>query len=313
MNLATDERRLLSNELRSNADLSVTADGRALATIQIKELQSLWVLPGADASRARQLVSGKEAGRRGLAWTPDGQILYASNASGKNSLWTIKPDGSEHWRFSLGDDNTPTASPDGRYLVFCSVADGIQVWRMDRDGSNRKQLSFGKLDAEPQCTPDGRWVIYVAWDQSRRATLWRVPIEGGTAEQLTGETTANPSPVISPDGKWVAYYQRNLDETERKRLLLIPSTGGAPVKELDVPYTAYLLQWATDGQALDYAEVRDGVANLWRLPLAGGPARQLTHFKSDVISRFAWSRDGGQLAVSRLIWNRDVILLRDFQ
>jgi len=53
-----------------------------------------------------------------------------------------------------------------------------------------------------------------------------------------------------------------------------------------------------------------------RLGLDGGPSKQLTNFKSDLIFSFAWSRDGRQLALARGSVTKDVVLissLRDQQ
>ena len=72
------------------------------------------------------------------------------------------------------------------------------------------------------------------------------------------------------------------------------------------------LAWSADSKALEYALTRDGVSNLWEQPLSGGPAKQLTHFKSDVILDFAWSLDGKQLALARGNLNSNVVLISNF-
>jgi len=41
--------------------------------------------------------------------------------------------------------------------------------------------------------------------------------------------------------------------------------------------------------------------------------RQLIDFKSDRVFRFAWSRDGKQLAIARGNINKDVILISSFK
>jgi Tol biopolymer transport system component len=125
-------------------------------------------------------------------------------------------------------------------------------------------------------------------------------------------TTATPHPAVSPDGQWLAYYHRNPRETERKRIVIIPTSGGSPVKTLNVPHTAYLLQWSPDGRAIDYADAREGSTDLLRMPLDGGRPRRLTSFELHTVSRFAWSRDGSRLAVSLLTRSHDVVLIRDF-
>ena len=58
---------------------------------------------------------------------------------------------------------------------------------------------------------------------------------------------------------------------------------------------------------------RDGASNLWRLPLDGGKARQLTDWKTDFIYWHAWSRDGKQLAVSRGTETMDLVLIQNFR
>jgi len=64
---------------------------------------------------------------------------------------------------------------------------------------------------------------------------------------------------------------------------------------------------------VDVIVTREEVSNLWRLPLAGGKARQLTDWKADLIHWFAWSRDGKQLAVSRGNLGLDLVLIENFR
>jgi len=76
---------------------------------------------------------------------------------------------------------------------------------------------------------------------------------------------------------------------------------------------AFGIHWAPDGQALDYHLFRAGASNIWRQPLAGGPPKQMTNFKSDLIFFFDWSRDGKQLALERGTISSDVVLISNFQ
>lgn len=76
---------------------------------------------------------------------------------------------------------------------------------------------------------------------------------------------------------------------------------------------ATLLRWTSDGRALTYVDNRDGVANLWSLPLDGNPPEQLTDFKEDQIFWFDWSRDGGHLACARGVTTSEVVLIKDFR
>jgi len=49
------------------------------------------------------------------------------------------------------------------------------IWRMDVGGGNLKQLSDGKYDRFPLCSPDGKWVYYTDWDNAGKLT--RVPLD----------------------------------------------------------------------------------------------------------------------------------------
>ena len=53
--------------------------------------------------------------------------------------------------------------------------------------------------------------------------------------------------------------------------------------------------------------------NLWAQPIDGGPAKQLTNFKSDYINRYALSRDGKQIAVSRGSDTKNIVLIKNFR
>ena len=111
------------------------------------------------------------------------------------------------------------------------------------------------------------------------------------------------APAISPDGKKIACIYRSGRNVPFK-VAIIPFEGGQPRKEFDIiqganPF-AYLgqLRWSPGGRALHIIVNRDGVDNIWSQPIDGRPPIQLTHFKSDRIFAFDWSRDG-KLVVAR--------------
>jgi len=60
-------------------------------------------------------------------------------------------------------------------------------------------------------------------------------------------------------------------------------------------------------------DTRKGVSNIWRLPLDGGQAVQVTNFESDLIFKFDVSYDGKQFALARGTSTADVILISDFR
>ena len=308
------EARPVTSDLSDYLGVSLTADARALLTLQRQRISNIWLAVAGEPAIASPVTTG--ASRYfDLAWTPDGKLLYASDASGSADIWEMSADGASHRQLTSGAGRNygPSASPDGRQIVFHSNRTGSwEVWRMDRDGGGLRQLTGGSRHNHfPRVTPDGKWVVYYHRDEHRLVTVWKVPIEGGTPVQLT--TQASTRPAVSPDGRLIAC--RYLDEPTGAppRVALVPAEGGPPVRIYDLPRTAKLdeifgVVWGPDGKSLTFIDSRGGVDNIWRLPLAGGEPKPLTDFKSDRIESFAWSPDG-LLAFSRGVITSDVMLL----
>lgn len=203
----------------------------------------------------------------------------------------------------------PAVSPDGRYIVWSSSAAGHRnIWRMDIDGGNPKQLTSGNNEWHPEYTPDGKWLVYVTMVYS----LWKMPAGDGAPVRLTDGLSWRPA--ISPDGKWVAFNR--LDEASSQwQIAVMRFEGGTPHKIFDAPSASIFraIRWTPDGRGVAYPVTSGGVSNIWSQPLDGGPPRQLTDFKDQLIFDFAWSRDGKQLALSRGVVNSDVVLISNFR
>lgn len=90
--------------------------------------------------------------------------------------------------------------------------------------------------------------------------------------------------------------------------------GGTLVKTFDLPVTFGYddrFHWSPDSHAFVYINTLSGVSNLWRQPLDGSPAKQITDFKAERIWNFAYSRDGRSLAFARGTISYDVVLIRE--
>jgi Tol biopolymer transport system component len=206
------------------------------------------------------------------------------------------------------------ACGDGHYIVFTSIfgqgSKVLNTWRMDANGGNFKQLSTGKIDQSPACSPDGRWVLYR--DNASGSHLMKVPIDGGRAELLSQELVAEYD--ISPDGKTViAATFGHLDEhVEKLTLTAIDSNQVLKSFAFQRPRSGPI-RFSHDGKALVYPVRIAGVDNLWAQPLDGSPGKQITQFNSEQMIDFHWSPDGSQLGLIRGHTDSDVVLIRDMQ
>jgi serine/threonine protein kinase/Tol biopolymer transport system component len=307
------ETRRITRDLSAYANLSLSADGATLATVQRTQAVYIWVAPAGDASRAVPVTSGvqRDDGIRGLAWTPDGRIVYRSSAGGNPNIWIMAANGAGNRQLSADAHQNldPTVAPDGSTIAWTSSRTGTRnIWQMNLDGSNLQQLTRGAGEWFPQFTPDGRWLIYQALatgEQDR--LLWKLPLDGGAAVQLTNRPSY--APVVSPEGQRIACNYRP-EAGAPIRIAVLSVADGRPLQTFALPGVQDRpLRWTPEGRALVYIETREGVSNLWRQPLAGGAPQPLTAFQTQEIFNFAWSRDGQQLALSRGVTNSDVVLL----
>jgi Tol biopolymer transport system component len=290
--------------------LDMTRDRKTLATIESTTAADLWVAPAGDAARARQITTAARASN-GLAWLADGMLVYADYAG---DLFSVQEDGSNRTLLTPGANanGSPATCGDGRFIVFQAYRnEKLNVWRIDPDGSNLAQLTNERLAVNPECSRDGKWLLYARMDE---LTGWQVPMQGGPPPQMVAQNLSDArAPQISPDGKMLAYLAMPASMSGSRVATVVPFGGGSPLYRLDVPMGAFEIRWAPDGQALDYHLFPAEASNIWRQALAGGPPKQITNFKSDRVFSFAWSRNGKQLVLARGATSSDVILISNFQ
>jgi Tol biopolymer transport system component len=317
---AGDARRI-TNDLNNYYQLSVAGDAGSLVTVQGDRVSHIWVTGDGDLQSASQITSGAARFDMSPAWTPDGKVLYASNASGGNlDIWIADADGRNARQLTVdsGYDDVPTVSPDGRTVVFHSSRGGTQVWRMDADGANQTQLSKTPGSVLPMFSPDGRSVLFTSVGAAQRS-IWTVPIGGGEPIRVIAPVPPDADPArvtlhatfvardVSPDGKLLV--GSFLDRAAHGfRVGLVSVETGDLVRQFN--HLFHIIAFTRDGRAFTYPEVdKAGVWNLWNQPIDGGAPKQVTNFTSDQIFSFAWSRDGKRLAVARGTITNDVVLV----
>ena len=78
--------------------------------------------------------------------------------------------------------------------------------------------------------------------------------------------------AVSPDGGSIAFWSQDENNTRVLRTCALPACD-AP-KVLAAPPSQRRLRYTPDGRALAFLD--STMTNIWLLPLAGGPPRQLT-------------------------------------
>jgi eukaryotic-like serine/threonine-protein kinase len=323
------EARRLTNDLTDYqlCCLDLTRDGKTLVDTELTTVSDLWLAPAGDTARAKQ-ITVKEPAIGRFSWTPSGIVF----ANGDGNLFAVNQEGSGRTLLTPNErlNWAPSVCGDGRYIVYASFREEKRgIWRMDADGANPILIADETIAQGPQCSPDGKWVVYL---QGSSQTPVRVPITGeklpevlvqdSVAESFTSFSNIENSVAISPDGKLIAYLtwpnvrtenQASPSASKPNQVKVIPFEGGSPMYQFDWPASASDPRWAPTGDAIEYGVTRNGVSNIWRQKLKGGPPKQITNFTSGLIFYFDWSRDGKQLALTRGSQSSDVILISNFR
>jgi Tol biopolymer transport system component/DNA-binding winged helix-turn-helix (wHTH) protein len=188
---------------------------------------------------------------------------------------------------------------DGRAtrVVYARAPYYSNLWRLDADTGRTTELTRGtSLVERPRVSPDGASVVFNV-GHARRASLYTVPIAGGTPRRLTFLDSLNVGGAWSPDGARVAFAST---EGGTPRVWTMDAAGGTPqpLSSRDLSDTLDLT-WAP-GERILYQQA--GNRNYYEVDSETGTERLLV----DDASR-GWlfapvvSPDGRQIAVQ---WNR---------
>jgi len=144
-------------------------------------------------------------------------------------IWIARADGSETRQLTgdlQGGQYSPSWSPDGRTLAFQTLSDH-QIWTIDVEGANLRRITGAGSYHNPTWSRDGA-SMYVSKVGARDSAptskpisssrvnfshmnLWRIPIAGGPAEQVT--VGGGVKGVETADGKALV-YQAGADRSE---------------------------------------------------------------------------------------------------
>ncbi len=142
-----------------------------------------------------QRITDDPAQERYPDWSPDGnQLVFYSDKSGRQEIYVIsREDRSSGWgeprQLTFDGGVSPRWSPHGRWIAYIDNGRALRVVASDA-GDPRTLISSGTMPADPGGTgfpawsSDGQTVYYKGADSENTASLWAVPLAGGTPRLL---------------------------------------------------------------------------------------------------------------------------------
>ncbi len=139
----------------------------------------------------------------------------------------------------------------------------------------------------PSWSSDGTWIAYAS-DEAGNMDIWKKPVEGGEAVQLTSSPNNESQPAWSSNGRMIAFSS----DRDGGGIFLIPSEGGTSWRLTS--FGAHP-SWSPDGETLAF----DWGGNIYLIPYTGGEPRMIVSGTS-ATPHTTWSPDGNRL----IFWDR---------
>jgi Tol biopolymer transport system component len=180
-------------------------DGRTIAYYSDRSGDNeIWVVRPAGGEPVR--LTDDPADDINPYWSPGGdRIAFMSDRSGRPEVWTMRADGTEPRRLTdIGaTGHTALWSPDGEWILFTSEAAGDRdIWAVPSVGGEPRQITSGPAqDAHGLWSADGRHIYYLR----DHRTLWRVPFDGGPAEDVYTPGVRIDYAELSRDGTLLVF------------------------------------------------------------------------------------------------------------
>jgi dipeptidyl aminopeptidase/acylaminoacyl peptidase len=199
----------------------------------------------------RQMTFTKEKNETSPHWARDGSFFVflsnreaPENASSRNQLYLMRPDGGESRRISDTREGVSdfAFSRDGRWLVYRSGKAGeeqlyrlpvtgidsasaeqltkhpagVKTWEFTQDGKRIYYVSPDRIDQDEKLRREKKFTVNIRNPETPTASLWALDFDPSATKRVAeGGAYSVDDFVISSDGRWVAFRGQSPDRYKR--------------------------------------------------------------------------------------------------
>ena len=196
---------------------------------------------------------------------------------------------------------TPTIIPTpigggGGEIAFASDRTGTnQVWIMNVDGSNKRQLTdMSEGACQPDWSPDGLRIVFISPCSSNQerytgSGMFIINYDGTGLIPLPTVPGGDFDPAWSPDGKQIVFT--SLRNSGRERIYII-NLDDNNVTRLSDQYSRDMQpSWSPDGTRIAFVTTRKGPWQIWTMAADGGNQVIYSRSQNKLDSHPAWFPD----------------------
>lgn len=271
--------------------------------------------PGGPWGEPEQVTSPGSASLRQIAISPrDGATLAYAALSTASNIWSLPIDARSAaaagpavllTRAAGCRNAVPAFSPDGTHIAFVSCRAGgkTNVWLMDPDGQNARQLTDNAARvSDPGWFPDGERIAFLS-PRGGTMALWSVTLPDRSEKRLIPVDVEVSSSRLSPDGRLLTFTSRT--PAGLLSVWVAPLDGGAPRQVTFDREGAGYACWSPDGRFLAVEVLRGPDMHVAIVPAAGGEPTIVTRERG-LSWPHDWSPDGEKIVFAGQregLWN----------
>jgi len=288
---------------------AVSPDGQFLAYVKRETFdEDKLVIQDLASGQTLDVLSAKSCSH--ICWTPDGSELafWAAMQDSTSGIYLIPRFGGTQRRLDAAE--FLAWSPDGSKFATCS-ADSKEIRIIDKTTGKSTFISLSSSllpPADIDWSPNGKFLLLLAWYESHRFGIWTLSIDGSEEHKVIVEDTDIDSARWAPGGDAI-YYIKFMQPSETQ-LWKVPVSKETGIPTQAPSYLTGGLESKTDcfaitrdGKRLFYPRYHDH-ANLWLATVEDQGKNQIVITKQLTTGTLfnlcpGISPDGRQIAFSR--------------
>jgi Tol biopolymer transport system component/imidazolonepropionase-like amidohydrolase len=247
----------------------VSPDGKTIAFIRRVRLKTVLYLYDVESGRETPLFDGLNRDAQetwamfgvhpGFSWTPDGKQIVIS---AKGHIWKVEahpvsspanpaqipfkvhvketitdavrfPQQVAPEKFDVKMLRWVTVSPDQHSVLYTGLG---KLWLKQLPGGVPKRVTNDEKNFEwfPSFSPNGKWIVYVTWNDDEKSAVWKVKPDGSSRTKVTTLPGHYAEPSFSPDGSKIVFVRLGGDiltgstYSKEQGVYWIPADGGKP-------------------------------------------------------------------------------------